>query len=103
MCQPHIPFGVVFASCRPLTTLSCGRAKPISAPQCYWDFRTIAEAGPSTPLANIPELVAALDELQKNAFLQRMEADVLLGAYSSGGIDSSTIVALMQPHSARPV
>ncbi len=75
----------------------------LPAPQCYWDFRAIAEAGASTPLANGPELVEALEEILKDAILRRMEADVPLGAFLSGGIDSSTIVALMQVQSARPV
>jgi len=67
----------------------------------YWDPYEIA-ARP--PLAlNGHELTDALEELLADAVRRRMVADVPLGAFLSGGIDSSTVVALMQKQSTRPV
>jgi len=75
----------------------------IGKPQCYWNFEKIALAGVTSPKADGPELVEQLDLLLRDAVGRMMVADVPLGAFLSGGIDSSTIVALMQAQSRRPV
>src|SRR5207302_8473824 len=55
------------------------------------------------PIADERDAAAELDLLLADAVRRRMYADVPLGALLSGGIDSSTIVALMQETSTRPI
>ena len=70
----------------------------------YWSVRDAARSGLATPLAGSDETrVAQLDHLLRGAVADQMVADVPLGAFLSGGIDSSLIVALMQAQSAQPV
>ncbi len=75
-----------------------------SGPEVYWSARTVAEQGQRNPFSGSEE--EALDELEHllgDAVSQQMIADVPLGAFLSGGVDSSAIVALMQAQSSRPV
>lgn len=79
----------------------CGQP---ACPVPYWQLQDAIEAGKNTPFAG--SATEAIDQLErliaKSARLQ-MAADVPTGAFLSGGIDSSAIVALMQAQSATPV
>jgi asparagine synthase (glutamine-hydrolysing) len=70
----------------------------------YWSVSETVRAGIENRVTEtFDEAVDELDGRLREAVRLRMHADVPLGAFLSGGIDSSTIVALMQAQSTRPV
>lgn len=73
-------------------------------PESYWSPAEVAKAGLLDPL-NVAEEDATtqVDELLRDSIAIRMIADVPLGVFLSGGIDSSTVAALMQAQSGRPI
>ena len=77
-------------------------AEPVQA--AYWSLEGAVRAGLADRL-DLPDDEAAdrLEALLKDAVGRQMVADVPLGAFLSGGVDSSTVVALMQAQSSRPV
>lgn len=73
-------------------------------PQQYWSAMEAAVHGQQNPFRGTDEeAIHALEKVLGDAVAQQMVADVPLGAFLSGGIDSSAVVALMQAKSSRPV
>ena len=88
----------------PASLLCCDRNTVNPQPTPYWSLKEAAESGVSNPFTGSEtEAVNQLESLLKDAVAMRMIADVPLGAFLSGGIDSSTIVALMQAQSSQKV
>ena len=70
----------------------------------YWTLEDAAKQGRCDPFdGSAQDAVEALDEILGDAVEARMIADVPLGAFLSGGYDSSLVVGLMQQRAARPV
>ncbi len=96
----------------PLAALS----KPLSSPlwpgestpegmlvERYWSLEETALQAQSDLIEDEPTAIVALEACLRNAVAGQLISDVPLGAFLSGGIDSSTIVALMQERAAEPV
>ncbi|WP_169337307.1 asparagine synthase (glutamine-hydrolyzing) [Rudaea cellulosilytica] len=69
----------------------------------YWSLAEAASAGQEELLTDADGAAKLLEPLLREAVALRMVADVPLGVFLSGGIDSSLVTALMQAQSARPV
>ncbi|ADJ27612.1 asparagine synthase (glutamine-hydrolyzing) [Nitrosococcus watsonii] len=75
-----------------------------SAPQPYWSAWKAVENGAAVPFrGSDEEAIAELERRLRVTVAGKMAADVPLGAFLSGGIDSSMVVALMQAQSSQPI
>jgi len=80
------------------------RPGELPEPEPYWSAAEVAEAGLRHPFQGTEDdAVEALDRLLRESLGDKMISDVPLGAFLSGGYDSSLVVALMQELSEQPV
>ncbi len=78
--------------------------RELPKPASYWSATDVASAGLADPFDKPDDdAIESLDSILKDAVGSCMVSDVPLGAFLSGGIDSSTVVALMQAQSNRPI
>jgi asparagine synthase (glutamine-hydrolysing) len=72
--------------------------------EAYWSLAEVSEEGQASLLETSDAAVMeTLESLLADSVRRRMVADVPLGMFLSGGIDSSTVAALMQASSPRPI
>ena len=80
-----------------------GHGQNISDQFCYWDLKKVANSGLENQIVDEDKGLEELEVLLKDSVKMRMMADVPLGAFLSGGYDSTIVAALMQVQSVAPV
>ena len=84
--------------------IDIGQTREDVSPISYWSLKETVEKGVSAPfIGSDAEAIDLLEHTIKHSLAGQMAADVPLGAFLSGGVDSSTVVALMQAESKRPI
>jgi asparagine synthase (glutamine-hydrolysing) len=107
LCLNHVPApACIFKGLKKLEPGTKLRLRAGGEPDIsrFWSLRKIAVQGSEEPLQlSDGEATDRLDELLRDAVGRRMLADVPLGAFLSGGIDSSLVASLMQVQSEQPI
>ena len=97
VAEPRTIFRQAF-KLAPAHTLSVRRGEPVEAPQPYWDVRFTLDNR-----IGVDDACAELDARLQESVRLRMISEVPLGAFLSGGVDSSAVVATMAGLSNEPV
>lgn len=105
-CYIPAPYSIFAGVCKlppgHILSLNSPQAEPVLTP--YWSFNDVAKTGFEQQVHGTDDdVVEQLHQKLSSAVGLRMISDVPLGAFLSGGIDSSAVVALMQSQSSRPV
>lgn len=69
----------------------------------YWDIHKIAASKPVRKYETDQDIILTAEKLINEAVQEQMSSDVPLGAFLSGGVDSSLIVSLMQKNATKPI
>jgi len=97
-----LPFDAKPAEHHPLPKEDGGSARHL--PQPYWRANDVYERGQANPFSGtFDDAVEASLEVLQEAVRSRMVSDVPIGAFLSGGIDSSAVVALMCEQASQPI
>jgi asparagine synthase (glutamine-hydrolysing) len=102
---PHTIYQNIF-KLLPGTILTIDRDNihTIHQPAPYWSLSSVVEAGVNYPfIGSEAAAIQRLEELLKDTISHQMVSDVPIGAFLSGGVDSSTTVAIMQSISTQPI
>lgn len=87
-----------------LTLQPAAGAAAMDEPKAYWSLSQAIQHGQQSPfIGSADDAVNELEQVLRQSVRLQMMADVPLGAFLSGGVDSSLITALMQAESSRPV
>ena len=96
-------FGETPPAAPPRAPLRPGESHGTVTVRRYWDLGSVVDHGLRAPLTDRNEALDTLEATLRDAVSRQMLSDVPLGAFLSGGIDSSLITALMQSVSSAPV
>jgi asparagine synthase (glutamine-hydrolysing) len=87
-----------------ILTISRDDIHALTQPKPYWSLSTVVTAGQQNPfVGDETAAIEKLEELLRGTISQQMISDVPIGAFLSGGVDSSTTVAIMQSISTQPI
>lgn len=100
-----LSFSLTDCATKPATFSPYRGETGVIAPKSYWDLARVVGRGESPALQqlSLSEASVELEQRLSAIVADQMVADVPVGAFLSGGIDSSTVVALMQSVSPRPI